>query len=155
MRRQIMIEPEKCVGCLNCTAACMNAHCQEKASMTSLDFCNPGNAPRLRIYARKDRYYPLVCRNCDDPDCVRACMSGALKKNRENGLVEYDTELCAACFMCVMMCRYGHPQPDINARRVVRCTFCQDTEGREPACAAACPTKALCVKEVGSSCLHM
>lgn len=149
MKKRIMIEPEKCVGCLNCTTACMNAHRKDRQSVLSLDFCDSGNSPRLRIYAKAGKYFPLVCRNCEDPDCVRACMSGALRKNRENGLVEYDPEQCAACFMCVMMCRYGHPQTDARACSVVRCTFCQDTAAKEPACAGACPTKAISVKEVG------
>lgn len=148
MKKRIMIEPEKCVGCLTCTAACMKAHAPEKASIHSLDFCDDRNTPRLRINTKNNSYYPILCRNCDDPDCVRACMSGALKKNSENGLVEYNPEVCAACFMCVMMCRYGHPQRDSRARSVVRCTFCQDTDGKEPACADSCPTKAIQVKEV-------
>lgn len=149
MKKRIMIDPSKCVGCLNCSAACMNVHRTGKTSIFSLDLGNKKNLPRNRIYIRDGKYYPVFCRNCSDPDCVKACMSGALKKNTDTGLVEYDREKCAACYMCVMMCRYGHPLPDHDGEAVIRCTFCQDTEAKEPACVKACPVKAIVVKEVG------
>ena len=148
MKKRIMIEASKCVGCLNCSAACMNAHRPGGASVFSLNMSSRSNLPRNYIYQKDGKYYPVFCRSCDDPDCVKTCMSGALRKNEETGLIEYDREQCAACFMCVMMCRYGHPMPDEERKAVVRCTFCQDTEDKEQACVRACPTKAIIIKEV-------
>lgn len=148
MKKRIMIDASKCVGCLNCSAACMNAHCSEGNSVFSLDMSSRKNPPRNFIYQKEDKYYPIFCRNCDDPDCVKTCMSGALRKNGETGLIEYDEEKCAACYMCVMMCPYGHPVPDEETHSVVRCTFCQDTKDKEQACVGACPTKAISIKEV-------
>ena len=109
--KRIFIDPAKCDGCKNCTLACMESHRQDGGKgLYTLDLTDPANQSRNFIVADgKGGYAPIFCRHCDVPDCAGACMSGALKKNMENGLVEYDKEKCAACYMCVMSCRYGVP----------------------------------------------
>ena len=74
-------------------------------------------------------------------------MSGALYKNMENGLVEYDEDKCAACYMCVMSCRYGVPAISPDRKRMIKCDFCVHLE-EGPACVRACPKKAIEVREV-------
>jgi carbon-monoxide dehydrogenase iron sulfur subunit len=75
-------------------------------------------------------------------------MSGAMTKNTENGLVFYDKEKCASCFMCIMTCPFGILKPDDKTNIfVIKCDFCiQDSEG--PNCVRACPTKAIYLKDV-------
>ena len=92
-------------------------------------------------------YSPIFCRHCDVPDCAASCMSGALQKNMETGLVEYNEEKCAACYMCVMSCRYGVPAITPDRKRVIKCDFCQHLE-EGPACVRACPKRAIEVREV-------
>ena len=65
----------------------------------------------------------------------------------ENGLVEYNADKCAACYMCVMNCRYGIPAITPDRKRVIKCDFCQHLE-EGPACVRACPKKAIEVREV-------
>lgn len=144
--KRIIIHEDKCVGCLSCTTACMQA--QRTGSLFDLPLYNNVLPPRNRIYQRGGKYFPVFCRHCDEPDCVAACMSGALVKNKETGLVDYDPQRCAACYMCVMQCRYGHPTPDPTKHYVTRCTFCADTKQQEPQCVKACPTGAIEVQEV-------
>ena len=74
-------------------------------------------------------------------------MSGALVKNQTTGLVDYDAEKCAACYMCVMACRYGVPAISPDRKRMIKCDFCQHLE-EGPACVRACPKKAIEVREV-------
>jgi len=91
---------------------------------------------------------PVICRHCNDPECVATCMSGALQKNPASGHVFYDKERCGKCFMCVMCCPYGLPRPDVATRsEVVRCTFCKGLSDT-PNCAASCPSETLTVREV-------
>ena len=109
---------------------------------------DPNTQSRNRILTDgQGGYSPLFCRHCDVPDCAGACMSGALTKNMENGLVEYNADKCAACYMCVMNCRYGIPSITPDRKRMVKCDFCVHLE-EGPACVRACPKQAIEVREV-------
>lgn len=147
--KRIFIDAEKCDGCKNCTLACMDAHQDGQGGIYSLDLQDPAN--ESRNFIRLDGnggYSPIFCRHCDAPDCVGACMSGAMTKNSATGHVEYDSSRCAACFMCVMSCRYGLPKPDSATRaRVIKCDFCAHREDG-PSCVRSCPKKAIYVREV-------
>lgn len=147
--KRIWIDAALCDGCLNCTLACMNAHREEEGTIYDLDLTDTANESRNSIKRLPDgSYRPVFCRHCDDPECVRSCMSGALTKNAENGLVEYDEKRCAACFMCVMNCPFGVLKPDDRTKsRIIKCDFCKDHDG-EPSCVKACPKKAIWVEEV-------
>ena len=147
--KRIFIDPAKCDGCKNCTLACMESHRQDGGKgLYTLDLTDPANQSRNFIVADgKGGYAPVFCRHCDVPDCAGACMSGALQKNMENGLVEYDKEKCAACYMCVMSCRYGVPAISPDRKRIIKCDFCAHLE-EGPACVRACPKQAIYVEEV-------
>jgi carbon-monoxide dehydrogenase iron sulfur subunit len=145
--KRIFIDASKCDGCKNCSVACINAHRATPGTIYDINLADPANLSRNFIISNGDgTYTPLFCRHCDVPDCAGACMSGALVKNLKNGLVEYDKEKCAGCYMCVMNCRYGIPQPDITRKYMVKCDFCEGKDG--PSCVAACPKQAITVEEV-------
>ena len=147
--KRIFIDPAKCDGCKNCTLACMESHREDGGrGLYPLDRTDPANQSRNRILSDgKGGYLPIFCRHCDDPDCAGTCMSGALVKNQTTGLVDYDAEKCAACYMCVMACRYGVPAVSPDRKRMIKCDFCQHLE-EGPACVRACPKKAIEVREV-------
>ena len=147
--KRIFIDPAKCDGCKNCTLACMESHRQDGGKgLYTLDLTDPANQSRNFIVADgKGGYAPVFCRHCDVPDCAGACMSGALQKNMENGLVEYDKEKSSACYMCVMSCRYGVPAISPDRKRIIKCDFCAHLE-EGPACVRACPKQAIEVREV-------
>lgn len=151
MMKRIMIDTEKCDGCLNCTFACMNANRKQQGTVYDLKVTDQENPARNRIEKIGSTYFPVFCRHCDEPDCVGVCMSGALKKNPDTGLVEYDEKQCCGCYMCVMACRYGHPRQSADRKIVVRCSFCQDTQEKEPQCVRSCPKAAINMGEVEHS----
>ena len=136
--KRIFIDPAKCDGCKNCSVACMEAHRRDGGQgVYTLDLTDPENVSRNRIIADGlGGYKPIFCRHCDGPDCAGACMSGALYKNMENGLVEYDEDKCAACYMCVMSCRYGVPAISPDRKWMIKCDFCVHLEVG-PACVRA------------------
>ena len=149
--KRIMIEIDKCNGCKNCCAACMQAHRGEDGDIYTLNLSDPSNESRnFILLGNADRYVPIFCRHCDEPECVKSCMSGALTKDPESGHVFHDEKKCGACFMCVMNCPYGVPKPDrATQSKVIKCDFCRnDEEG--PNCVRMCPNKAIHVEEVGS-----
>lgn len=152
-QKRIFIDKDKCDGCLNCNLACMNAHREDDPNMYTLSLTDQRNETRNFIYKDgKGGYTPIFCRHCDEPECVATCMSGALRKDPETGMVLYDKALCGACFMCVMNCQFGLPKPDTATKTtIVKCDFCEGCSDSGPSCVAACPKEAICVKEVPGS----
>ena len=131
---RINIKRDKCVGCLTCTTACIVSHnCIDSRSRITID--------------SSGKYAPIFCRHCDKPECVYTCMSGAMTKDKETGLVLYNKDRCANCYMCVMACPYGVLKPDsVTNKQIMKCDHCIDI-GR-PQCVARCPMGALTLEEV-------
>ena len=151
--KRIIIEQDKCDGCKNCSIACMQAHREDEGTVYNLDLLDPKNEARHTITTSskadgKGGYIPVFCRHCSTPECVGACMSGALKKDPLTGHVQYDEERCGACFMCVMSCPYGNIKPDrVSRSKILKCDFCIN-DNEEPNCVKSCPRKAIHVEEV-------
>lgn len=146
--KRIMIDKALCMGCLNCTLACMSEHNEKGKSIYDLDLENIKNESRNHIeldYHSKPS--PIFCRHCTEPECVITCMSGAMTKDTETGFVSYDENKCASCFMCVMSCPFGVLKADEETKKVIiKCDMCN---GREtPRCVENCPTGAIYVMEV-------
>jgi carbon-monoxide dehydrogenase iron sulfur subunit len=147
--KRIFIDQEKCDGCKNCSVACMQAHREKPGTVYDLDFLDPKNEARHTIVTNgRGGYVPVFCRHCAAPECVGACMSGALKKDPRTGHVQYDAERCGTCFMCVMSCPYGNIKPDrVTHTKIVKCDFCVN-DNEDPNCVKSCPKKAIRVEEV-------
>jgi carbon-monoxide dehydrogenase iron sulfur subunit len=146
--KRVFIDADKCVGCKNCSAACMQAHRGDGGGVYTLDLRCALNESRNHITLDDcGKYAPIFCRHCDKPECAISCMSGAMAKDPESGHVYYDEKKCAACFMCVMNCPYGVPKPDRAKReKIVKCDFCKDDD-QGPNCVRMCPTRAIHVEE--------
>ena len=80
----------------------MYAGAQENAgTIYDLDLTDPENESRNYILKGDDgTYRPLFCRHCDEPECVMSCMSGALQKDPETGIVHM-TRQNADLALCV------------------------------------------------------
>jgi carbon-monoxide dehydrogenase iron sulfur subunit len=149
MMKRIFIDQDKCDGCKNCTVACMQAHRESPGTVYDLDLLDPKNEARHQIVANgKGGYIPVFCRHCAVPDCVGACMSGALKKDSATGHIQWEEKRCGTCFMCVMSCPYGNVKPDrVTRSKILKCDFCKN-DNEDPNCVKACPKKAIHVEEV-------
>ncbi|AKN29497.1 nitrate reductase [Clostridium carboxidivorans P7] len=136
--KRIKIDRSKCIGCLTCVTACIVSH-------ESSDSRN-----RVTIDS-KTKPAPIFCRHCDKPECVYTCMTGAMSKDRETGLVQYDKERCASCYMCIMACPYGVLKSDrIEYKEIMKCNMCvHRTENNEPKpmCVEKCPMGAITLEE--------
>jgi carbon-monoxide dehydrogenase iron sulfur subunit len=96
-----------------------------------------------RPFERYER--PFLCRHCDEPDCIAACIAGAISKDPETGLVHLAEERCVGCWMCIMVCPHGAVVADRRASRAIKCHGCAEREVAP--CVAICPTGALSYEE--------
>jgi carbon-monoxide dehydrogenase iron sulfur subunit len=148
--RRIFIKPELCAGCKNCQATCLAEHSPSR-SVWLVNLSDRGSRPRNFVELNNaGQPVPLSCRHCDEPECVNACMSGALCKDPATGMVTHNPEQCAGCWMCVMSCPFGMIFPDARENKVAaKCDFCADRD--KPRCVEACPTGAITLIEAPAS----
>lgn len=137
--QRIAIDRTRCIGCLTCVTACVISHQSSDA--------------RNRVTIDSEtKPAPIFCRNCEQPECVYTCMTGAMSKNDETGFVEYDKERCASCYMCIMACPYGVLKSDrVDHMEIMKCNMCVHRTGdhsAKPMCVEKCPMKAIYAEEV-------
>ncbi len=132
--KRISVTPEKCSGCRICELACAQYH---------FGVNNPKKAA-IRIftlYPNPVIRTPIVCRQCEDPECQKSCPSDAIQITDD--IVKIDPELCTGCLVCVDACPYGaiFVHPDVDTP--IKCDLCSGS----PRCVEACPKTALVVVE--------
>jgi len=145
MKRIYTLE-DVCIGCHLCEVACVTEHSLSKEPVKAFLHEQFRPISRCTVEELEGGVLSLstTCRHCDDPDCLRACISGAIQKY-ENGVVRIDTEQCVGCWSCVMACPYGAIQRNLNKKKANKCDLCPDR--KNPACVDACPNRALVFKE--------
>lgn len=131
MPKVLMIHPDKCTGCRNCTLGCSFSHEQQFRPAAS----------RVHVFSweREGFSVPMMCQQCDDAACVKVCPTGALHRTKGAALVEYDRKKCIGCRMCTIACPFGNAVYDAATESILKC----DTCGGDPACVRMCPSQAL------------
>ncbi|WP_417915294.1 4Fe-4S dicluster domain-containing protein [Candidatus Electronema sp. JM] len=140
----IYVQPDKCLGCRSCEIACRVAHSKDKNLVAAVSQSSP---PQRRLFVEQQggRTMPVLCRHCDDAPCVAACITGCLYKN-DRGFVLRHKERCIGCWSCILACPFGVISRNAEQHLAVKCDRCHKKD--VPACAAACPTKALRIVDV-------
>jgi anaerobic dimethyl sulfoxide reductase subunit B (iron-sulfur subunit) len=131
-RFRLQILEENCMGCHACEVACKQEH-------------ELGVGPRLiRIVEDSPRYEPIYCHHCADAPCRDVCPVEAITIG-PGGAVLLDAESCTGCRECLEACPFGALQFDEVEGVAIKCDLCYKRlgEGREPACIAVCPTRAI------------
>ncbi len=132
----------RCVGCQTCTSACKHTNATPPLVQWRrvLDI-ETGEYPDVRR-----TFVPVGCMHCADPPCMHVCPSTATRQ-REDGIVTIDYDLCIGCAYCAVACPYqarykvdlprfafGGDQMRHEAAREMpdrlgvaqKCTFCSD-----------------------------
>lgn len=154
-----LIDVSKCIGCKACQAACLewndlvepvgvnhgvydNPLDLTENSWTVMRFTEWDNptSGNLEWLIRKDG-----CMHCSDPGCLKACPSPGAIVQYSNGIVDFVHENCIGCGYCVKGCPFNVPRISKADSKAYKCTLCVDrvAVGQGPACAKACPTKAI------------
>lgn len=130
MAKQLVVKPEKCVGCRTCELVCSFGHFEE---------FNPRmSAVTLIDYDEEAVSVPVMCLQCDDASCVAVCPVGALTR-QDDGFVNYDSDKCIKCKMCMNACPLGNIHFSPIARRMIKCDLC----GGDPKCVRYCYADAI------------
>ena len=143
--KKVYAREEYCLGCKLCEVYCVTGHSESKNIVKAHK--NEEITPAIIIESGANISFALQCRHCDNAPCVQACITGALKKDEDSGVVKYDDEKCVGCWTCIMECPYGALQKDQYGRSIIaKCDLCIETG--EPACVANCPNRALIYTEM-------
>ncbi len=153
----------RCVGCQTCTAACKHTNATppevQWRRVLDMEFGEYPNVKRV--------FVPVGCQHCEDPPCMHVCPTTATKQ-RADGIVTIDYDLCIGCSYCAVACPYqaryktdkasfafgtatkeeAQRQDDSRLSVATKCTFCVDridaglaaglTPGVDPAATPAC-----------------
>ena len=83
--------------------------------------------------------YALVCRKCEEENCVKACPTEALEKQEDKVLKRYNMR-CIGCKSCVHACHSGAIYPEFIPYLVSNCDYCIDrlSAKEKPDCVRDC-----------------
>lgn len=146
--KKMFVDRDVCLSCHTCELVCVVAHSPSKTLYGAIAEESPPLA-RIHVEPVGTKGFPFQCRHCEDPQCVKACVSKALYIDADSGAVLHDESRCIGCTMCVLACPFGaveeRDMPE-NRCAVSKCDLCISVS-EEPACATACPTGALSFRE--------
>jgi anaerobic dimethyl sulfoxide reductase subunit B (iron-sulfur subunit) len=142
-------EQEHCVGCLTCQIACKDKKDLEVGQLFRKVHESAGGGYRQKGRVISHNVFAfwlsMSCNHCQAPACMKNCPTGAIRKRPEDGIVFIDEGICIGCQNCVVSCPYGAPQYNPQKGKAGKCDLCRDqlAAGKQPACVAACPMRAL------------
>ncbi|NQT48176.1 MAG: 4Fe-4S dicluster domain-containing protein [Chloroflexi bacterium] len=139
--RKVYVREEVCMGCGLCQVYCKIAHSRSKDPIKAFKKEIPRPLARVRVERNGEVSFSFQCRQCEEPLCVFSCLTGALRKDPESGLVVVDEDMCIGCGTCVVACPSGGLTRDPSRGVVAKCDLCPDEE--IPVCVANCPNEAL------------
>ena len=143
--RNIYIREEVCMGCGLCRIYCQMAHSESKDLIKSFKKETPRPLPRIRVERKGEVCFAVQCRHCDKPWCIYSCLTGAMHREPETGVVAIDKDKCMGCWTCMVACPYGALTKDSDNKIAAKCDFCPDYD--IPVCVANCPNEALILSE--------
>lgn len=143
--KRVYVNEDWCLGCHLCEYNCAfaNSGCNDMVKALK------GKAihPNIRVEEGKNGVcFAVSCRHCEDPICVKSCISGALSVSE--GVISVDKQKCVGCYTCVMVCPYGAVVPG-EGQAVTKCELCLNNSCGEPACVKGCPNRAIVFEERG------
>ena len=140
-----VLDQTRCIGCHACTVACKSENeVPLGVNRTYVKQAEVGHFPDTRRGFQITR-----CNQCQNPPCVEACPVTAMYQ-REDGLVDFDKDVCIGCKACIAACPYDAIFINPEDGSAEKCNFCAHKldVGLEPACVQVCPVEAILIGDV-------
>lgn len=139
--KRIIVREEYCIGCRLCEIHCLVQHSKSKKIIKAFRDERDTIVPGVQVEQSGYTSFALQCRHCDDAPCLEACITGAMHRDPETGVVLCDQDRCVGCWMCIMVCPVGAIQRGVTTQIISKCDLCMGEE--MPVCVANCPNEAL------------
>ncbi len=130
------VDPQRCIGCRSCVAACGECGTHRGRPMIHLDELDRLEGPQT---------VPTVCMHCEDPICAQVCPADAIKRSEDGVVHAAQKPRCIGCQNCELSCPFGVPIVLSGLEQMLKCDLCYDrtSAGHKPMCATVCPSQAL------------
>ena len=135
-----LIDIRRCTGCHGCTIKCNSENdVPDGLGRTWVE--------SVEIGAGDDtlhRFQVVRCNHCAFPPCVPTCPIGAMFQ-RDDGIVDFNRELCIGCGACILACPYDAIYVDPREKTIGKCNLCAHRldQNLQPACVSICPENAI------------
>jgi len=137
----IAVHVDRCTGCKTCELYCAAERGGNSKYLLAAVQETPLPQARVRVEGSNRTPVALQCRQCRQAPCLDACLTGALFRDPESGLVAIRENRCIGCWTCTLFCPYGVIYPWPQRGIALKCDRCMYMEA--PVCVDVCPTRAL------------
>ena len=141
--KRVYVDEKWCLGCHLCEYNCAFANSGETDMVKALK--DVKIHPKIRVEGDNKISFAVSCRHCEDPICVKSCITGALSVR--DGIIHVNKDQCVGCYTCILVCPYGAVMPAPDGSVVQKCELCTDNAAGEPACVKGCPNRAIVFEE--------
>ena len=141
--KRIYVNEKWCLGCHLCEYYCAFANSGESDMAVALRDVKIN--PRIRIEERNGVSFAVGCRHCEEPLCVKSCITGALSIH--DGVIQVEQDKCVGCYTCIMACPYGAVMPSDDGSVIQKCELCLNNSTGSPACVKGCPNQDIVFEE--------
>jgi len=129
--KHIVINKDVCTGCRYCEIIC---------SLTHEKIVNPKSS-RIRVFydTINGVKNPIVCQQCTDPACLKACKPVAITMDLRLGIPKVNPRKCVGCGSCIKACPSKAIFLDPQKSIAIKCDLC----GGDPQCVKFCMQHAI------------
>lgn len=137
----IAVHLDRCTGCKTCELYCATERGSNAKTLLQAIQESPLPQARVRVEGNNEVSVAIQCRQCLQAPCLDSCLTRALKRDEDSGIVVIQESSCIGCWTCTLFCPYGAIYPWPERKIALKCDRCLYME--LPVCVDVCPTKAL------------